>query len=141
MHADSAIEKLQNRGHRITKIRQAVITVFAQSHYPISAGDILIQLTVGGFYANKSTVYRELTFLARVGLIREVRLTNTRVHYESSYIPHHHHLICNKCGSVREIFCRELELPLERVIEQAERKGFAVKDHSLEFFGFCIACR
>jgi Fur family ferric uptake transcriptional regulator len=49
----------------------------------------------------------------------------------------HHHLICLKCGCVEEVEEDLLETLENQILKN---KGFVVKDHSVEFYGYCADC-
>ena len=87
---------------------------------------------------NKTTVYREIGFLKTAGYVTELALRNDMALYELAG-PHHHHLVCVDCGTVRDIDFRESLGREERRIER--REGFRILDHSLEFFGLCGNCQ
>lgn len=50
----------------------------------------------------------------------------------------HHNLICRTCGAIEEVHCPGLGTLEQRV---AERSGFVIEQHRLEFSGICQACQ
>jgi Fe2+ or Zn2+ uptake regulation protein len=138
MNFDLTISSLQDKGHRITKVRKEVVKMFSQASRPLSASDIEKKLKELGLSVNKTTVYRELQFLFGNGYLTKVYLNPNHVSYESSELKHHHHLVCNGCGeidSVTNCLAKDLEE------EVYKKKGFKIKRHTLEFYGICAACR
>lgn len=100
---------------------------------------MLDELGASGRRPNKTTVYRELEFLKKMGYVKELTLRNDVALYELSG-PHHHHFVCVECGMVRDIEVKDESFSCEeRRLEREE--GFRVLDHSLEFFGHCWNCR
>ena len=69
----------------------------------ISAEEIYDQVRARYLYANISTVYRTLELLKELGLVTETELGDGRVRYHPAEKGHHHHLICQKCGSVIDL--------------------------------------
>ncbi len=80
------------------------------------------------------TVYRTLDLLSELGLVRRLDL-GEGPRYELAE-DHHHHLICEDCGSVSEF--EQCPLDLERLPQM--EKGFQVKSHSVEVYGRCASC-
>jgi Fur family ferric uptake transcriptional regulator len=52
---------------------------------------------------NQVTVYRILDSLLQAELVREVYVAKGISSYEIADRPHHHHLICEKCGFVESV--------------------------------------
>ncbi len=73
------------------------------------------------------TVYRNLELLAEAGAIQKIGTAGTRKRFDGNSRPHYH-LRCLSCERVSD---REAE----------GLGGFTVIGHSLEFCGFCPACR
>jgi len=57
-------------------------------------------------------------------------------------IGHHHHLVCSRCGKMRDVDApEELERTLEKALDRiAKRAGFARVSHRLELLGLCAGC-
>ena len=81
------------------------------------------------------TVYRTLHLLSELGLVRRLDLGDGP-RYELAE-DHHHHLICEACGSVAEF--EQCPLDLVRLPEVGD--NFEVRAHSLEVYGRCSSCR
>lgn len=47
------------------------------------------------------TIYRTLATLEEHGLITRVQTAESQAHFELT-VPHHHHLICEKCGKITD---------------------------------------
>ena len=136
MHVSKELGLLKEKKARITKAREAILKVVL-AYGPISANKVLIKLGKAGLNVNKTTVYRELAFLLRNNVLKEVYLEAGIVHYESALLPHHHHLVCNNCGSVEEIDC-VLDQPA--LVKKTKSKGFLLQTHKFELYGRCANC-
>ena len=132
------IDELQSKGFRRSVAREALIRVLSEADSPLSVPEIERRLAKSARRFNKTTVYREIGFLKSAGYVTELALRNDMALYELAG-PHHHHLVCVDCGTVRDIDFRESLDREERRIER--REGFRILDHSLEFFGLCSRCR
>lgn len=137
MNFDLTISSLQDKGHRITKVREEVVGLFSNTNKPLSAKDVETKVRESGLSVNKTTIYRELQFLLRNGYLTEVYLHPKQVSYESSELKHHHHLVCNDCGSIDNVTnCLVKDLGGDVY----KKKGFKINRHTLEFYGTCANC-
>lgn len=125
----------------MTPVRRALIEILVAAREPLSPDELLERLAKRRMSINKTTIYRQLENLLRLGLVHEVRLGDRPVRYELAdpHDSHHHHLVCTACGRVEDV-----ELPgdlstFEKAITR--RKKFIVLRHSLEFFGLCRKCQ
>lgn len=87
-----------------------------------------------------ATVYRTLSLLESMGLIRQSHLPGSSMKYEtvSEDDGHeHHHLLCETCGEIQDIEDDLLE-DLERLLKK--KAGFSVTNHRVVFFGQCVDC-
>ena len=137
--ACACIERLKEQGFRITKVRRALVELIADASQPLSAIDLLAELSIRDLSVNKTTVYRELDFLLLHHAIIEIDLLDGMKRYELLRSEeHHHHLVCTKC---RKIQCIEMNNDLDDLEKRIRRRHqFRVESHILEFFGLCSAC-
>lgn len=135
---NKVLENLSRQGRRITTARKAMIDFFMQNHAPCSALQAQKWLSKNNIKANKTTVYRELDFMKREGLVEEFSFGDGVKRYEA-VLSHHHHIICLKCDKVECVKLGKELLSQEKKIEKNTK--FKILSHSLEFFGFCPKCR
>ncbi len=131
------LSKLKGKGHRITKARSAIIDLLLQDRKPLTAPAICALLSSRGLALNRATVYRELIFLRANDIVRQVKFAGKATHYEINS-GHHHHLVCMKCNSVKDVVLGKHLEHHERQIYEKEK--FKVVSHSLEFYGLCRNC-
>ena len=125
-------EQLRAAGLRATPARAAVLKLLISRAKPMEAQEIL-QLIPAGM-ADTATVYRILHSLTQAGLARAVQLRAGAVSYEAAGLPHHHHVICEKCGLVEDVTaCCDNPKPIAIGFQK-------VTGHTLEFSGICKAC-
>ncbi len=132
------LKSLKQKGCRLTTVRKAILSLFATANNPLSSLDIQKSLTKNKIRANKTTVYRELDFLKNLNIIEEFQFSDRIKRYEISS-DHHHHIICIKCNKTECVTLAENLKKQEKIIEK--NKKFKIVNHSLEFYGFCHACR
>jgi len=131
------LNKLRGGGHRITKARSAIIDILLQFKSPLTPPAIFTSLNRQGLTSNRATVYRELSFLLAHDIVRQVRFAGKATHYEINS-GHHHHLVCLKCNSVKDVVLgKHLEHHEQQIYE---KEKFKVVSHSLEFYGLCNNC-
>jgi Fur family ferric uptake transcriptional regulator len=138
--AKDLVASIRERGFRITKIRQEMLTIFSRSKQPLSAQEILAILSPKHPTVNKTTIYRELEFLVKNSVVAELDILDGMKRYElleSGH--HHHHLVCKEC---RDIQCVEVPHHDLDALESRIQKShnFKVTSHVLEFFGLCKKC-
>lgn len=124
--------------YKNTKVRSAMLEVFAKNPIPLSIAELLLKLKKMNIVPNKTTVYREIEFLKSLGLISEVDFGEGKKRYETRG-KHHHHIICINCKTIKDI---SLEADLDLFNAKiAKTAGFEPVGHSLEFFGLCSSCQ
>lgn len=129
---------LKRAGHRLTKTRKAIVTALLAGEVPLSAFDLKTRLLEDDMGVNKTTVYRELAFLVRHGIIHEIQFGDGKTRYRVCPEGHHHHAICVRCNRVNEIQMKnDLAAHEKRLVKLM---NFKVLHHTLEFFGLCGAC-
>lgn len=90
-----------------------------------------------------SSAYRNLQVLEQVGLVHRI-LTDDAPRWElaEDFTGHHHHLICEQCGSVTDAPLPELERAVHDALELAEQQhGFTTHAHRIDLIGVCARCQ
>lgn len=134
-HLRDLVEELKERGHKITRQREAILRVFEQhAGKPLKAQNLFEQVLSGLPGTNFSTIYRNLEMLVQEGLLLKVEIDREAAHYElSDQGEHHHHLICKGCGSIRPThYC-----PFKSGVAE---EGFYPVAHRFEVYGYCRDC-
>lgn len=131
-------ETLRERGYRLTPQRLLVLEAVEASDDHISAEEIHSQAHARYPYMNISTVYRTLDLLKEEGLVAESDMGGGRFLYHPVGKAHHHHLVCRKCGKVRDIGAsafRNLQDDLKK------QYSFDAELGHMAIFGICSGCR
>ena len=135
------LKKLKIQGYRLTKVRQFIVDLLANSQAPVSLSEIKENLTRNNIRADRTTIYREVIFLKGKKMICEIPIGRGKRGYKvcQDEHHHHHHLICVRCNKVEPMVFKKPLLSQENEISQ--RKDFKVLDHLLEFYGLCGDCQ
>lgn len=138
MSAAAGRSALAAAGIRSTPQREAIVAMLERVDRPITAQALHARLARRAGAPGLATVYRTLQALAQEGLARTFPAGEGELAYKRCEPGHHHHLICERCGSVVEIPACEVEGWASSV---AHRRGFAVTAHQADIYGVCAACR
>ncbi len=133
------LESLKRKGYRITSPRQKVL--HALSDYPQSVQEIASFLKRQKENVDLVSIYRTLEVLVGMGAVAKTQFLDGVAKYErTEESSHHHHLVCERCGTVKNISVN-YDPFVKTVVQQAHRAHFSVKTHALEFFGLCTRCQ
>jgi len=138
MSLTELLEAIKAKGGRMTRTRKIVLETMLSSSRPLSASEILSVFKGKKTPINRTTVYRELSFLITNGFVHEVRLLGKPSLFELAY-EHRHHLICIKCDAVKPVVLGKHLDSHEKKIMRHEK--FKITSHSLEFYGLCEKCQ
>jgi len=130
-------EALRDLGYRLTPQRQLILTAIQEGDDHISAEEIHTQVCTKYPHVNISTVYRTLELLKNLDLVTETDLGSGLFRYHFADKGHHHHLICEKCGTTTEVD-ESLLLPIKRTVYK--EYGFRANMNHLAIFGRCTKC-
>ena len=136
----SAKDEIRASGKRMTRTRLAVLSVLESTKYPLSPAELYARLKKQNVAIDPVTVYRNLSALKSIGLVRQIKLhQEERSRYEMKEgREHHHHIRCKSCGKIEDL----LLCPLKKLTSMIQRETrFLVGDHSLEFSGWCPKCQ
>jgi len=134
----SCTEALIEKGYRLTPQRIMVVEALHSVDTHISAEEIFAKLKAKYPYANISTVYRTLELLKQLGLAAQIDIGDGISRYHAKEHSRHHHLVCNKCGTVIELPESDLE-PLQKALMKS--CGFKADLKHLAIFGLCNTCQ
>jgi Fur family ferric uptake transcriptional regulator len=88
---------------------------------------------------SRASIYRVLDELEHLGLVQRVEVGESMARYEraGAEAGHHHHLVCDHCGSVAPFYDSELEREIARLSETVPLR---VSDHEIVLHGACEVC-
>src|SRR5512145_3124033 len=92
-------EQIREKGFRLTNQRIAILNALHASGGHLTRTEIYDRVAPA---LTEPTVYRNLDFLVKHGLVRVTHTGNGRLEYELARHPHHH-LVCRTCGAEMEL--------------------------------------
>jgi Fur family ferric uptake transcriptional regulator len=137
-----AAERLRAADQRYTQSREALVEVLATAGQPLTIAEIVAR---DGRLA-VSTAYRNLVVFEDAGVVHRIVTADEHARYELDEAltdRHHHHLVCSRCGTVRDFTVPDtLEAELDRALTRvATSNGFDAEHHRLDLIGRCGTCR
>lgn len=132
-------EQLKQAGLKVTLPRLKILQILESTkRRHLSAEEISNALGETGDDVSLATVYRVLTQFETAGLVIRHNFEGGHSVFELNEGEHHDHLVCVKCGFVKEF--------MDKIIEERQRyiaadAGFLMTDHSLNIYGICQKCR
>jgi len=134
-----AQQVLADSGHRAGKARRAVIELLDAQECARSALEIEDSLRASGRPVARASIYRILDELERLRLVQKVQVGQDMARYEPvrTGAGHHHHLVCDSCGTVTPFTDEALEVTIR---ELSRRVPIRVAEHEIVLHGACRDC-
>jgi Fur family peroxide stress response transcriptional regulator len=127
------------RRHRIplTVQRRVILEALAGRQDHPTADEILGQVRERLPEVSRTTVYRVLDTLVRLGLAAKISSPGAGVRFDAR-TDRHHHLVCVACEKVMDLDAPALDaLP----VPDAGAHAFSIHDYSVHFRGLCADCQ
>ena len=134
------LQTLTAAGHRKGGARNAVVELLAAQDCALTAQEIDDKLRSGGRAVGRASVYRILELLTELRLVQRIDVGQGIARYERHQPDgdHHHHLVCDNCGTIEPFEDPSLEQAIAQV---SRRLAFAVDEHDVVLHGACSDCR
>jgi Fur family transcriptional regulator, ferric uptake regulator len=130
--------ELRKAGLKITTPRVKILQMMENAEQRhLSAENIYRMLIEAGDDVGLATVYRVLTQFEAAGLVIRHNFEGDHSVFELNQGEHHDHLVCVKCGIVKEFVDTVIE---QRQKDIASEAHFTITDHSLNIYGVCPRC-
>lgn len=119
--------------------RQAVLELLDSQPCALSAVEMEDVLRSGERPVGRASIYRILDELERLNLVQRVQVGQTMARYEPvrGESEHHHHLVCDGCGTVMPFTDPDLERAIEGL---SARVPMRVDEHEIVLHGSCPDC-
>ena len=132
----------KKEGLKKTLARTAIIDILIKIKKPIDVSEIIEKLNKMKINVDRVTVFRNINLLVKKGLIDKVEFNEGKYRYEIASLPHHHHLVCTKCGNVGDIESDSLHSEIDKISKIVKKTyNFRIEEHKVEFFGKCKTCK
>jgi Fur family peroxide stress response transcriptional regulator len=128
------VDKCKSMGLKITPQRVAVYEVLLNRENHPTVEEVYNEIKKRYPFVSLATVYRTVETLEDLGFVKRVAYWGGSVRYDAN-VEDHHHLICTKCGAIKDV---RLDINWQAP-EQME--GYKVEKYSLNIYGVCPACQ
>ena len=136
--AADAQEVLAQNGHHSGKARRSLLELLDSQPCALSAMEIEEQLRETRRPVARASIYRILDELERLHLVQRVQVGHDMARYEPIRGEgHHHHLVCDSCGTVTPFTDEGLEDAIRKL---SRRLPMQVDDHEIVLHGACEVC-
>jgi Fur family ferric uptake transcriptional regulator len=133
LSSNEILAVIEGGGFRSTASRRRLAEVLTSYEEGFTAEELVAEaLGVG-----RATVYRTIRLLVEQELLCKLSLPDGTPRYTLAQRGHHHHVVCQNCGSVREF----RQSTMERMLKELESlDGDVVTGHRVEIFVVCAEC-
>lgn len=128
------IQILKSVSLKATKKRLILLSILSYKNCPTTAEEIFDKVSN---IINLSTVYRALNAMTDKGILNKSIHMDGRTYFQLNDQVHKHELICTICHKSVDVGICPFE-EISKVI--AEKTGFEITGHSVEFTGICPDC-
>jgi Fur family peroxide stress response transcriptional regulator len=132
------VNKLKEKGHRITPQRLAVLRILLESPGHPSVEDLFEKVKVNFPTTSLATVYKTISVMKELGEVLELEFSSGQNRYDGNKPYPHPHLICVKCKRIVDPELSGLEHLTQ---ELTSGLGYRILSHRLDFYGICPECQ
>ena len=127
----------RRHGVPLTVQRRVVLEALAGRTDHPTADQLLVDIRARLPAVSRTTVYRVLETLVRLGLAVKTCTPGSAVRFDPR-TERHHHLVCLQCERVMDVHAPSLDALRLPTVRSA---GFEISDYSVHFRGTCPECR
>jgi Fur family transcriptional regulator, stress-responsive regulator len=131
------IDRLRQRGMRITAQRRAVASVLHGANVHLTADEIFERARHELPEISRATVYNTIHELTRLGELFELSLDGRSKRYDPNVHPGHHHFVCRSCRAIHDVNLGQPAPSLDR----DAHPGLHADTAQIVYGGLCAACR
>ena len=127
---------LKSVSMKATKKRIMILESLRTSPSPVTAEDIYEKLSQS-LDISLSTVYRALNAMSDKGIIIKAVRQDGKTYFHFNDHQHKHELICSVCHRSVDVE----DCPFDEISREiAQKTGFVITGHNMEFTGICPNC-
>ena len=132
------LEYLTTRKHRKTPERFAILDFIYSSKGHFDMDSLYNSMNQSNFRVSRATLYNTIELLLDCGLVVKHQFGANVSQYEKAHgNENHDHLICIRCGEVKEY----KNSNLFTASQQKKLKRFQVSYYSMYIYGLCYKCQ
>jgi Fur family transcriptional regulator, peroxide stress response regulator len=135
---DQMLAKLKSRNFRVTPQRLAILKILASSENHPSVERIYEQVKKDFATTSLATIYKTVVLLKQLNEVLELGFPDGSNRYDGNKPYPHPHVVCIRC---KRILDPDLGSMAQLTAEAAQKTGFRIVDHRLDFFGICPDCQ
>jgi len=120
---------------RNTQQRKLILEMLKNSKEHPTAEAIYFKVKKELPHISLGTIYRNLNFLKQKKIIKEIKTTSKKTHYDAD-VSFHSHFICQNCDAVLDF---KVKLPLKLQNIQEKIPGKLLKPE-IYLWGICLNC-
>ena len=137
--AQHAQHVLAQTKHHTGAARQALLELLDTQACALSAIEIENALRDRQRPIARASIYRILDELERLHLVQKLQVGHTMARYEPIRTGkgHHHHLVCDNCGTIQPFSDPDLEAAIRKL---SRRVPMRVAEHEIVLHGACPDC-
>jgi Fe2+ or Zn2+ uptake regulation protein len=128
------IDRLRERGWRLTAQRRVVAQVLTGEHVHLTADEVHERARAELPEISLATVYNTLNELVSLGEVLELNHAGDRKRYDPNAGQLHQHLACVDCGRMLDVH------PRPPGLDEHDRHGFEILEVDVVFRGRCPDC-
>ena len=130
---------LAQHNHHTGAARRALLELLDSQTCALSAIEIEDALRASERPVARASIYRILDELERLHLVQKVQVGQAMARYEPIRTGdgHHHHLVCDNCGTVTPFTDEDLENAIRKL---SRRVPMRVAEHEIVLHGACHDC-
>jgi Fe2+ or Zn2+ uptake regulation protein len=127
-------EAFRQRGLKITPQRRCIFRILHDNQVHPTADAVYAAAFAEMPSISLRTVYQTLNDLADMGEIQALDLGTGSARFDPN-VDEHHHLVCDRCGVVHDVYVDASSLQV------ADLGGFAIEHTEVVFRGRCASCQ
>ncbi|HEX9547406.1 MAG TPA: Fur family transcriptional regulator [Acidimicrobiales bacterium] len=132
------VQRLRDRGWRLTAQRRVVAEVLAGEHIHLTADAVYSRAQRLLPEISLATVYNTLNELVDMGEVLDISTGDGPRRYDPNTTAAHHHLYCVGCGALRDVNPEGTD---RLALPASQQHGFELLDVDIVFRGRCPDCR
>src|SRR5688500_10084942 len=138
MSAELWLTQLQENGYRLTGARRAVVEAIEKSTRALTPLEVYDRARKKYHALGLVTVYRTLEKLEELHVIQRVHQPRGCQAFIAASQEHEHLLLCQNCGQVTFFEGDDLDTLIGAI---SKKTGYQIREHWLQLFGLCQACK
>ncbi|MFO0920180.1 MAG: transcriptional repressor [Candidatus Saccharimonadales bacterium] len=132
---DQFSQILVDHNHSVTKTRKDIFITLDRSHQ-IS----MKELYAGLSNTNRSSIYRNIDLFLKLNIVNKIQIGwKYKIELSDAFRQHHHHIICNRCGKVKEF--KENPAITQVIKDISIDNEFVPLSHEFSILGLCNSCK